>query len=181
MRTPGEYEGEEFLEIVDEQGNVLGTAPREEIHGNPELLHRVVHVLVFNRTGELLLQKRSLRKDVAPGQWDTSVGGHVEPGEDVYDAARREMREELGADCPELEYLYSYIHANPYESELVYTFACTFDGAITFNRDEIQEIRTWKIGDILEAVDRPPAPGREEAAFSDNFRHELRMYLKSRT
>src|SRR3990172_7021722 len=93
-------DGDETLEVVDKDGNVLGLAKRSEIHGNPSLVHRVVHVLVFNSKGDLLLQKRSMNKDVAPGTWDTSVGGHVNPGEDIPEAARREMKEELGiADC----------------------------------------------------------------------------------
>ena len=92
--------GDEILEVVDKNGNVLELAKRSEIHGNPSLLHRVVHILVFDGKGRILLQKRSLNKDVAPGKWDTSVGGHVNPGEDILDAAKREMKEELGiAEC----------------------------------------------------------------------------------
>lgn len=59
---------EEFLEAVNDRGKVIGIFPRSEIHGNPTLVHRVVHVLVFNSKGELLLQKRSMNKDVAPGK-----------------------------------------------------------------------------------------------------------------
>lgn len=97
---------DEILEIVNEEGEVLGLAPRSEIHGNPSLWHRVVHVLVFNRKGELLLQKRSMDKDVAPGRWDTSVGGHVNPGESLVKAAARELMEELGVEA-EPEFVYS--------------------------------------------------------------------------
>ena len=76
---------------------------------DPSLLHKVVHVLVFNDAGNLLLQKRSMNKDVAPGKWDTSVGGHVSPGEDLKTAALREMKEELGVIPEDIEPLYSYI------------------------------------------------------------------------
>src|SRR5208282_2515326 len=100
---------EELLEIVDKEGKALGVALRSSVHGNPSLLHKVVHVLVFNSSGELLLQKRSLSKDVQPGKWDTSVGGHVSAGEDIYSAVYREMEEELGVTC-EPGLLYSYIH-----------------------------------------------------------------------
>ena len=77
---------EERLDVVNESGEIIDTLARSEIHGNPELLHMVVHVLVFNAKGELLLQKRSMDKDVAPGRWDTSVGGHVNAGEGLADA-----------------------------------------------------------------------------------------------
>src|ERR1700686_4931160 len=87
---------EEMIEIVDTEGSTIGIRRRSEVHGNPSLLHKVVHVLVFNDAGNLLLQKRSMNKDVAPGKWDTSVGGHVSPSEDLKTAALREMKEELG-------------------------------------------------------------------------------------
>lgn len=162
---------EEILEIVDENGRVLRLAPRAEIHGNPSLLHRVVHVLVFNSEDELLLQKRSMSKDVAPGKWDTSVGGHVGPGEELSVAARRELIEELGVDCP-MEYLYSYTHSNPYETEIVHTYKSAHDGPFSFNEEEIDEVRFWSIEEIKNKI------GTGE--LSDNFKHEIRTYLDFR-
>jgi hypothetical protein len=53
---------EEFLEIVDRDGRIISIAPRSIIHGNPSMLHRVVHILIFNLKGELLLQKEPLIK-----------------------------------------------------------------------------------------------------------------------
>lgn len=161
---------EEILEIVNEKGEVLGLAPRSDIHGNPSLIHRVVHVLVFNTQGEILLQKRSMKKDVAPGRWDTSVGGHVEPGESLAQAARREMEEELGISA-EPDYIYSYIHSNPYETELVYTFRCVHDGDISFNAEEIDEVRPWAIEEILRTL--------EDDTLSENFKHEITVYLEN--
>jgi isopentenyldiphosphate isomerase len=159
---------EELLEIVDAEGNVIGRAPRREIHGNPGLMHRVVHVLVFNADGDLILQKRSMDKDVAPGRWDTSVGGHVDPGETLEHAARREMHEELGFHA-EPVYLYSYVHSNEYETEQVHTFTCIHTGPITFNPEEIDEVRPWSIADIMDAMDSD--------LLSDNFRHEFTTFL----
>lgn len=64
---------EELLEVVTKEGEIIKTLSRSKIHGNPSLIHRVVHVLVFNKKGGLFLQKRSMNKDVAPGKWDTSL------------------------------------------------------------------------------------------------------------
>jgi len=87
---------EELLDIVNKKGETVKTLPRSEIHGDPSLLHKVVHVIVFNSKGDLLLQKRSMNKDVAPGKWDTSIGGHVNASETLDAALKRESEEELG-------------------------------------------------------------------------------------
>lgn len=163
-------DSKEQLEIVNKEGAVIGLALRSEIHGNPSLIHRVVHVLVFNKKGELLLQKRSNNKDVAPGKWDTSVGGHVNPGEDSLEAARREMEEELGITMCEPEFLYSYIHTNPYETEFVCAYSCLFEEDITFNKDEIDEVRFWNIKEIDENIGK--------GILSDNFEDEIFTYLQ---
>ncbi|PJA81277.1 MAG: NUDIX hydrolase [Nitrospirae bacterium CG_4_9_14_3_um_filter_44_28] len=160
---------EELLEVTDKSGKTIGIAPRAEIHGNPALIHRVVHVLVFNKKGALFLQKRSETKDVAPGKWDTSVGGHVSSGENLLEAAKREMEEELGISESSLEFLYSYIHTNPYETEIVHTYSCVYDGKISFNKEEIDEVRLWDFGEIKNHL------GRD--IFSDNFEHEITTYL----
>jgi isopentenyldiphosphate isomerase len=160
---------EEYLEIVNHEHVVVGIKLRSEIHGNPDLMHRVVHVLVINRDGHILLQKRSQSKDVAPGRWDTSVGGHVGVGEDLLVSSRREMHEELGITEPTPEYLYSYIHSNPYETELVTTYRCMCEEGFSFNRDEIDEIRFWSFDEIRETI------GGE--ILSDNFENEFRNYL----
>ncbi len=163
-------ESEEYLEIVDERGNVIGHAPRKAIHGNPSLMHRVVHILVVNRSGDILLQKRSMKKDVAPGKWDTSVGGHVGVGEDLLSSSRREMFEELGIDGRDLEHLYSYVHTNAYETELVTTFRCVCEDGFSINREEIDEVRFWTHEEIHRALG--------QRILSDNFEHEFRMYLR---
>jgi len=163
-------EREEFLEVVSKDGRIIKILPRSEIHGNPSLIHRVVHVLVFNKKGELFLQKRSMNKDVAPGKWDTSVGGHVNPGETLDEAVRREMREELGITVCKPKFLYSYIHSNPYETELVYTYSCTYDGEIHFNKNEIEEVRPWGMEEINKNMGKN--------ILTDNFEHEITLYFK---
>lgn len=162
-------EPEERLEIVNYKGEVIGHASRSEIHGNPSMTHRVVHVLVFNSKGEILLQKRSQKKDVAPGKWDTSVGGHVAIGENLICSSRREMYEELGVEGHEPEYLYSYTHSNVYETELVTTYRCLIEENFSFAREEIDEIRFWNFDEIRGVMGR--------GILSDNFEHEFITYL----
>jgi isopentenyldiphosphate isomerase len=88
---------EEIFDIVNERDEVVGQNTRREVHVRG-LWHRAVHVLVFNARGEVFLQKRSLRKDIAAGKWDSSASGHLDSGEDYDACAVRELREELGLD-----------------------------------------------------------------------------------
>ncbi len=131
---------DEFFDIVDEQDRVIGRALRSSCHGNPKLIHRAVHVLVFDRMGRLLLQKRPLHKDVQPGRWDTSVGGHLEVGEDYYQGGLREMAEELGIVGRPLEFLYRYRHGNAMETEYVTSWWLRYDGSVLYNTDELDGV-----------------------------------------
>ena len=85
----------ERFPVVDENDHLLGDTSRSEVHGN-NLRHRAVHLFIFNRQGELFLQKRSRWKDRHPLLWDSSAAGHVEAGEDYDKTAARELEEELG-------------------------------------------------------------------------------------
>ena len=155
---------EEVFDLVDKQDRIIGRAARSEVHGNPALIHRVAHVLVFNRKGELFLQKRSPDKDVQPGKWDTSVGGHVDAGESYDDAALREMQEELGISGAGVEFLHKYLHCNEYESEYVCTYRCVWDGPFVLHPEEISEGRFW----TLESIRK-----KDNALFTPNFLDEL--------
>lgn len=88
---------EELLPIVNENDEVIGSEKRGVIHAK-KLLHRAVHVLVFNSQGNVYVQKRALCKDTAPGKWDSSSSGHVDPGETYEESAVRELKEELNID-----------------------------------------------------------------------------------
>lgn len=155
---------EEIFEIVDLEGNVIGSARRSEVHGNPKLIHKVVHCLVFNSRGELFLQKRSLFKDVQPGKWDTSVGGHVDPGETAIEAVARESYEELGLENVSFRYLYRYVMSNSVETELVDTFQTIYNGTMRINPQEISEGRFWTEAEINRYLD--------DDLFTPNFRDE---------
>ena len=156
---------EEMFPVVDEQGNILGAATRGECHGGSRLLHPVVHLHVFNSQGDLYLQRRPLWKDIQPGRWDTAVGGHVDLGESVDMALRRETREELGLEGFVAEPLSTYVFESVRERELVYTFRTTWDGPVCPS-DELDGGRFWTPDEIRQQLGK--------GVFTPNFESELR-------
>lgn len=156
---------EEMFPVVDEQGNILGAATRGECHGGSRLLHPVVHLHVFNSQGDLYLQRRPLWKDIQPGRWDTAVGGHVDLGESVDMALRREAREELGLEGFVPEPLSTYVFESVRERELVYTFRTTWDGPVCPS-DELDGGRFWTPDEIRQQLGK--------GVFTPNFESELR-------
>lgn len=163
---------EEYFIVVDENDKVIGRASRAECHSNPALIHRVAHVLVFTSAGELILQKRSKSKDIQPGKWDTSVGGHCCEGEDYLTAAYREMEEELGAKGVKLTFIGAYLWRSDVETESVQSFTCTYDGHLTHQPKEIDEVRPWSIEDIKRNLG--------SGLFTPNFEEEFHHYQRWR-
>jgi len=157
----------ELFDIVNEDDQVIGQASRSECHGDPALIHRVAHVHVFNRRGELLLQKRSQQKDIQPGKWDTSVGGHLDRGETYLHAARREMAEELGLTGVPLTFLYASKIRNEVESENIATYLAVAEGPFRFSREEIDKVRFWPADEIETAL--------QCGIFTPNFEEEWEL------
>jgi isopentenyl-diphosphate delta-isomerase len=85
-----------LLELVDEEGNTIGTAEKLAAHQPPGQLHRAFSVFLFDERGRLLLQRRALGKYHSPGVWSNSCCGHPYPGEAPFAAAARRAYEELG-------------------------------------------------------------------------------------
>ena len=143
---------EEWFDLLNTRGEVIGSAPRRICHTMPGLLHRAVHVLVFDSDDRLFLQKRSARKDIQPGKWDTSVGGHPGLGEANEIAARREMNEELGVDTTDLAFAYTYRWQSPVESEWITSYVTYHAGPFRLDPEEIDEGRFWTFDDITHAL-----------------------------
>lgn len=85
-----------MLELVDENGNTIGTAEKLSAHRPPGRLHRAFSVFLFDEQGRLLIQRRALAKYHSPGVWSNTCCGHPYPGEAPFTAAARRTHEELG-------------------------------------------------------------------------------------
>lgn len=129
----------ECYDVVDEKDNVIGKATREECHKNG-LIHRAIHVIILNKDNQILLQKRSMKKDMYKGNWSTSTSGHVDSGESYEEAAHRELKEELGIDT-DFKELFTFLAKIEKESEFCKVFIARYDGSFEYNREEIDETK----------------------------------------
>ena len=130
---------DELFDVVNENDEVIGQRPRREVH-RLHLLHRAVHILVVNSAGQVFLQKRSLKKDSAPGAWDSSASGHLEVGESYDDAALRELHEEIGLRPSQpLEKLFRILACRETGFEFVWVYRCRSEGPLKLNPEEIDE------------------------------------------
>ena len=154
----------EMFPLVDDEGNILGAASRGECHNGSKLLHPVVHLHLFNSRGELYLQRRPLWKDIQPGKWDTAVGGHVDLGESVEMALRREVREELGITDFTPEVLTHYVFESATERELVFVHRTTYDGLVSPS-EELDGGRFWSLDEIRQQLG--------SGLFTPNFEGEI--------
>jgi isopentenyldiphosphate isomerase len=162
----------EMFQLVDETGQPAGTAERSACHGNPGLIHAVVHLHVLDRADRLYLQRRALSKDTNPGRWDTSVGGHVSAGERVAEALAREAREELGIDATAARPLFTYLYRSRFESEFAHCFLLEYDGPIRADPGEIAEGRFFTFAEVTAMVGT--------GALTPMFEHELPMLQAAR-
>jgi isopentenyldiphosphate isomerase len=129
---------EEIFDVVNERDEVVRQAPRKEVHARG-LLHRAVHVLVFNARGQLFLQKRSMTKDTAKGKWDSSSSGHVDSGEDYDTCAVREVWEEIGLKLAQTPERILRIEACAETGqEFVWVYRCESEGPFTLHPEEIE-------------------------------------------
>jgi isopentenyldiphosphate isomerase len=147
---------EEIFDVVDERDEVIGRKPRGEVH-RLGLMHRAVHVLVYDKRRRIFLQKRSMTKDRQPGLWDSSASGHVDSGE-TYDAcAVRELREEIGLELAVLpRRLFKLKASAETDQEHVWVYRCDAEGPFTLNADEIERGDWFAPADVTDWLRQRP-------------------------
>lgn len=141
---------QELFVVVDKDDNVVGYKTRHECHHDKTLIHRAIGVVIFDDKGRVLLQKRSLTKDIDPGCWSTSVGGHVVKGEEYAYAAIREMKEELGIDVgvDQLEVISKKIDHYTEETEMGVLFRLIHVGPFQIHREEIDKVSFFEKSEL---------------------------------
>ena len=150
---------EECFDVVDACDVVIGRASRREVHARG-LWHRAVHTLVFDPAGRVLLQKRSMLKDLSPGLWDSSCSGHLDASEDYDTAAARELGEEIGVRlapgvCPRRWFRVSACEETGWE--FVWVYHHPHDGPVVIEEREIQFAEWVAPAEVSRRVAKVPA------------------------
>lgn len=157
---------EELFDVVSPENVPLTTATRSVCHRDG-LLHRAAHVLLFRHSvvggAEMLMQRRSSRKRVAPSCLDLSAAEHVSAGEGAVAASTRGLREELGLDVaaerlvevrPPLVRRAVYPEVAVVDHEVVTLHALEWkgedvDGKVVADEAEVAEVMWMKVGDVI--------------------------------
>lgn len=147
---------DELFDVVNERDEVIDRQPRREVH-RLGLRHRAVHVLVFNRLGEVFLQKRSMAKDCFPGAWDSSASGHLDCGEDYDACACRELCEELGLRLAQpSQRLFKIDASDDTGQEFVWVYRCAAEGPFSLHPEEIETGGWFSPASVVEWLRRRP-------------------------
>jgi isopentenyl-diphosphate delta-isomerase type 1 len=145
----------EVFDVVNERDEVVGRESRSEVH-RLGLKHRAIHVLLTNSPGEVFLQKRSSTKDTWPRAWDSSVSGHLDAGEDYYEAARREVREELGWELTEpLTRIFKIDACEETGQEFVWVYRGEAEGPFNLHPEEIESGRWFSVSEVEALIGDP--------------------------
>ena len=161
----------EWFPVVEINGLVVGRSTRAYCHSGAKPLHPVIHIHIIDRFSRIYLQKRSMKKDIQPGKWDTAVGGHVSYGENVLEAVYREASEELGFSEFNPIYLETYQFESSIEKEMVNVFAVVGSYDLHPDLEEVDEGRWWDMVEIDANIGK--------GVFTPNFESEFQMIRNS--
>ncbi|HER63081.1 MAG TPA: NUDIX hydrolase YfcD [Desulfobacteraceae bacterium] len=140
----------ETVQIVDENNNEIAAVSRW-IMREQQLIHRASYILVFNRAGELYVQKRTITKDVYPGYYDIAAGGVVLAGENYEESAERELAEELGIEDVALTHCFDHYFEDAANKVWGRIFRCRHEGPFTLQEEEIESGGFMDVQQVLDA------------------------------
>jgi isopentenyl-diphosphate Delta-isomerase len=146
--------------LVDENDHQIGLMPKLEAH-EKGLLHRAFSVFIFNDNGELLLQKRANTKYHSGGLWTNTCCSHPSSGEEIIDAAKRRLNEEMGIEC-EVNFVFSFTYHAKLDHDLIeHEFDHVFIGFSnlhpSINKEEVGEWKYMNLTALSEDIKSNPA------------------------
>jgi isopentenyl-diphosphate delta-isomerase type 1 len=142
----------ELVIVVDENDYVMDYLPRKKTH-DKKLLHRTISILVFNEKNQVMLQKRSMKKDSNPGKWSNAAGGHVGHEETYDEAAEREIMEELRLKTKPA-FIKKMIIKDPAHTTMTQLYTVQSNGPFEFNPEETDEIKFFSKDELPAIFDK---------------------------
>jgi isopentenyl-diphosphate delta-isomerase len=153
---------EEFVILVDENDNPIGTEEKVKCHLPNGKLHRAFTALLFDNQGRLVLTRRAKEKMLWPNDWDGTFASHPRESETYVSSGERRMPEELGI-VGTLDYLHKFEYHVPYkdvgsENEICGTLIGVIDNSTELKEiegeiDEIKYISSKEL--LLELKSKP--------------------------
>lgn len=144
---------DEMLDWVDENDQIITQIDRKTANSDPKYTHREIGIMVRDKDGKFLWQKRSKYKTVNPGMWSITAG-HIEAGQDPLEAAHKEISEELGFDT-DLEFIEKKFITQPNETHFMYYYLANYnDEKINFPKAEVEEVRFMSKDDLSQLINQ---------------------------
>ena len=161
----------EKVVLITPKDEVLGVMNKLEAH-QKGILHRAFSIFLFDKKGNILLQRRAKNKCHSPHQWTNACCSHPREDETYLQAAERRLREELGISC-ELEKKFDFIYkadvgGGLWEHELDHVFIGIYEGEFHLNPEEVSEIRYISLQDLEQEIEKSP----------ENFTEWFKIILK---
>lgn len=160
---------EEFLDLVDENDNIIGEVKISEANSNQNLIHREVAIFIFDDRDRVLLQQRSFQKIHEPGFWTIAAAGHVTKGLTPIEAAHKELEEELGFDT-ELKFIEKFRYGIPTESRFMSLYLGKYSGEkIIPDPKEVAQAKFFSREDFAALVKSDVAMGKKSEEVARRF------------
>jgi isopentenyldiphosphate isomerase len=158
-----------LIDVVDDQDKSAGVTKRKEVFER-RVNFRVVHLFLFNRYNELLLQQLSFGRDRHPGEWGSSVAGYLFAGESYAEAATRRLSEELRVRNADLHLIGKTAMLDRECKKFISVFVGSAEGPFQFDHAHIEALEFRPISDIV-LLQR-----NRERIFTPTFLHVLDFY-----
>ena len=148
----------EKVVLVNKRNEIIGMEEKMKAHLAGKL-HRAFSVLLFNKKGEILIQKRARSKYHSPGLWTNTCCSHPRPREEVKLAAQRRLKEEMGVNC-KLKEAFSFIYkakvGDLVEHEFDHVFLGKFDRNPKPDKKEVADWRWVKLKNLKADIEKNP-------------------------
>lgn len=154
---------DEILDEVNIYNEIVGQDKRDEFHITSKRIHRVVMALFYNKQGEVLIAKRSMKKKVNPGIWMAPVAGHVPTGEDLDEGIKREVKEEIGIDSDLSFYGLRFVVNPGVEARFIHIYYAVIDDPkFKMDENEVEYVQFITLEKVFDFINK--STNKEEKA-----------------